>query len=199
MRTSGEAAGDESFVNSIIGEGTRFRGEFDLDGLLRIDGDFSGVVRTKGKVLVGRNGRAQCTIYAGTVVIGGAVRGDINATEKVIVLSTGMIIGNIRSPRLVIEEGVLFTGECQVEPSVGQSKPAGNQGPQQNRLDGVLTGPGGPIDGRTTGPATVPHTPGGVRPVTGQISPTPGGVPPAPGGADFRAPRREDQRLPTHR
>ena len=63
---------DDAFVNSIIGEGTRFKGEFDLNGLLRIDGDFSGVIRTRGKVLVGRNGRAECTMHAGTVVVGGS-------------------------------------------------------------------------------------------------------------------------------
>ena len=109
---------DESFVNSIIGEGTRFKGEFDLDGLLRIDGDFTGTVRTKGKVLVGRNGRAECTIYAGTVVVGGAVRGDIHATEKVVILSTALMFGNIWTPRMVVEEGVAFNGSCVVEPDV---------------------------------------------------------------------------------
>ncbi|NOY09752.1 MAG: polymer-forming cytoskeletal family protein [Spirochaetes bacterium] len=106
---------EEAFINSIIGEGTRFRGEFDLNGLLRIDGDFSGTIRTKGKVLVGSNGRAVCTIYGGTVVVGGIVNGNIFATEKVILLSTGMMIGNILTPRLIIEEGVLFNGNCRIE------------------------------------------------------------------------------------
>ena len=106
---------EEAFINSIIGEGTRFKGEFDLNGLLRIDGDFSGIVRTKGRVLVGSNGRAVCTIYGGTVVVGGVVHGNIFATEKVILLSTGMMIGNILTPRLIIEEGVLFNGNCRVE------------------------------------------------------------------------------------
>ena len=74
---------DDAFINSIIGEGTRFKGEFDLNGLLRIDGDFTGMIRTKGKVLVGKNGRAECTLNAGTVVVGGVVRGKIFSTEKV--------------------------------------------------------------------------------------------------------------------
>ena len=73
---------DDAFINSIIGEGTRFKGEFDLSGLLRIDGDFSGVIRTKGKVLIGRNGRAECTLHAGTVVVGGVVRGEIFSTGR---------------------------------------------------------------------------------------------------------------------
>jgi cytoskeletal protein CcmA (bactofilin family) len=105
---------DEVLVNSIIGEGTKFKGEFDLSGQLRIDGDFTGVVRTKGKVLVTKSGRAECTLNAGTVVVGGVVRGDIFSTEKVIILSTGLVIGNITTPRLIIEEGVVFNGSCRV-------------------------------------------------------------------------------------
>ena len=78
---------DDAFVNSIVGEGTHFRGHLELAGLLRIDGDFSGSIRTAGRVLIGRNGRADCTIQAGTVVVGGVLRGTIHSTEKVIILS----------------------------------------------------------------------------------------------------------------
>ncbi len=115
---------DDAFINSIIGEGTRFKGEFDLNGLLRIDGDFTGVIRTRGKVLVGRNGRAECTLNAGTVVVGGVLRGEIISTEKVIILSTGLVLGNITTPRLIVEEGVIFNGSCRIT-TPDNGKPAG--------------------------------------------------------------------------
>ncbi len=101
---------DDAFVNSIVGEGTHFRGHLELAGLLRIDGDFSGSIRTAGRVLIGRNGRADCTIQAGTVVVGGILRGTIHSTEKVIVLSSALIIGDIYSPRLIVEDGVILDG-----------------------------------------------------------------------------------------
>jgi len=104
----------DAFVNSIIGEGTKLRGDFDLNGLLRIDGEFYGKVRTNGKVLVGKNGVAECEIIAGTIVIGGKVKGNIIATEKVTLLSTGVLIGSIKTPRLVVEEGVIFDGTCEI-------------------------------------------------------------------------------------
>jgi cytoskeletal protein CcmA (bactofilin family) len=116
---------DDAFINSIIGEGTRFKGEFDLNGLLRIDGDFTGVIRTKGKVLVGQNGRAECTLHAGTVVVGGVVRGEIVSTEKVIILSTGLVIGNISTPRLIVEEGVIFNGSCRIMTPAGEARKSG--------------------------------------------------------------------------
>jgi cytoskeletal protein CcmA (bactofilin family) len=114
---------EDSFINSIVGEGTHFRGHLEPAGLLRIDGDFTGSIRSDGKVLIGKHGRADCTIEAGTVVIGGVIRGSINATEKVIVLSTGMILGNIYTPRLIAEEGVLMDGEFSVRGSVPLPQP----------------------------------------------------------------------------
>jgi len=103
-----------SLLNSIIGEGTRLAGEFDLNGLLRIDGDFLGTIRTTGQIIVGLNGRAKCNIYAESVVVGGVVRGNLFASEKVIILSTGMVLGNISTPRLIVEEGVILNGHCAV-------------------------------------------------------------------------------------
>jgi cytoskeletal protein CcmA (bactofilin family) len=131
---------DDAFINSIIGEGTRFKGEFDLNGLLRIDGDFTGTIRTTGKVLVGRNGRAECTLHAGTVVVGGVVRGEIFSSEKVIILSTGFVLGNITTPRLIVEEGVVFNGTCRV--TAGPAKAAKSSAvPQKESLESPARDP----------------------------------------------------------
>ena len=105
---------DRAFINSIVGEGTCFTGELNLKGLLRIDGDFIGSIHTDDKVLIGKNGRVQCTIHAGTVVIGGVLKGDIISTDKVIVLASGMILGNVTAPRLVVEDGVIISGNCKI-------------------------------------------------------------------------------------
>jgi cytoskeletal protein CcmA (bactofilin family) len=104
----------ETFVNSIIGEGTTVHGDFELNGLLRIDGTLFGSVRTTGKVLIGKNGTSECDIVARTVVVGGKFTGNIIATEKITLLSTGEVVGTIKTPRLVVEEGVLFNGSCEI-------------------------------------------------------------------------------------
>lgn len=115
---------DDAFVNSIVGEGTHFRGHLELAGLLRIDGDFSGSIRTAGRVLIGRNGRADCTIQAGTVVVGGILRGTVHSTEKVIVLSSALIIGDIYSPRLIVEDGVILDGTFVIRGVEGKARPS---------------------------------------------------------------------------
>ncbi len=125
-------AADSTLLNSIIGEGTRFRGELEVNGLLRIDGDFWGTIRTPGKILVGLNGRARCNIYAETVVVGGVVLGNVYCTGRVIILSTGMLLGSIHAPRLVVEEGVLLNGDCLVRgaaqhPEAADARPGGTR------------------------------------------------------------------------
>ncbi len=111
------------FINSIVGEGTSFSGDILLTGLLRIDGDFKGSITTEGKVLIGKSGRAECTIKADTIVIGGVVKGDIISTDKVVILSSGMLIGNLSAPRLIAEEGVVLNGDCKIMKEPVDEKP----------------------------------------------------------------------------
>jgi cytoskeletal protein CcmA (bactofilin family) len=104
---------EDGMINSIIGEGTRFEGDLHLEGLLRIDGDFKGSIVTNGTVYVSKNGRADCTIDARRVVVGGLVQAHVRASEQIILLSTAVVIGTIDGPRLTVEEGVMFNGLCR--------------------------------------------------------------------------------------
>ena len=105
---------EDSLVNSIIGVGSEFKGEFKINGLLRIDGKFIGTIDTGGKVLIGQSGDATTDIKARLVVVGGKVSGNIYATERIILLSTGDVKGNIITPSLIMEEGVKFDGNCVI-------------------------------------------------------------------------------------
>ena len=68
------------------------------------------------------------------------MRGEIVSTEKVIILSTGLVLGNISTPRLIVEEGVIFNGSCRITtppadsprggPSNGQ-RPAASLSPKE--------------------------------------------------------------------
>ncbi|MCU0848364.1 MAG: polymer-forming cytoskeletal protein [Spirochaetes bacterium] len=113
MARQGKLA-EDNIVNSIIGEGSEFKGEFKINGLLRIDGKFQGTIETEGKVLIGQWGDAVTDIKARLVVIGGTVRGNIYAMERVILLSSGRVNGNIITPSLIMEDGVVFEGNCTI-------------------------------------------------------------------------------------
>jgi cytoskeletal protein CcmA (bactofilin family) len=133
---------ETTLVNSIVGSGTYFKGTITVSGLLRIDGDLSGGVKSTGRVIVGRGGRADCTIDAGTVVIGGVFRGTIYASEKVIGLSTAIIIGNIYSPRIIAESGLLLDGAMHIRGANG--RPLESSGAQREAADAVLSSPSPP-------------------------------------------------------
>lgn len=81
---------------------------------MRIDGDFRGAIQTDGRVIIGRGGRADCTIDAATVVIGGVFRGTIYAREKIIALESAILTGNIYAPRLIAESGVILDGALHI-------------------------------------------------------------------------------------
>lgn len=101
-------------INSLLGEQSSLKGIFTIDGPLRIDGNFKGKINSSGRVIIGKNGVAECIIIAKIVIIGGTVKGDIYADDKVIVLKTGQIIGNIYALNVNMEDGVIFNGKCNI-------------------------------------------------------------------------------------
>ena len=114
---------EDLIVNSIIGEGTKFRGDFELNGLLRIDGAFEGTIESQGKVLVGRHGTAHSDRIEGRIIIiGGEVNGNLTASETITILATGSVNGDITTPRLIAEEGVRINGSIRITPSVHSGK-----------------------------------------------------------------------------
>ena len=111
---------EEQYVNSLIGFGSSFKGDIDIDGFFRIDGDFSGSIKTAGKILLGSHGRADCTVSARVVVIGGIFRGTIYAKEKIIILSSALVIGNLYTSRLIAEAGSLINGTLIISGEAGR-------------------------------------------------------------------------------
>ena len=105
-------------INTIIGEGTKFNGEFELQGSMRIDGIFSGKILSEGKVIVGPLGHVKTNIQANKVIVAGKVDGNIYALESVHLLNTASVYGDIVCPNLIVDSGVIFEGRARV------SKPA---------------------------------------------------------------------------
>lgn len=127
----------ESFINSLIGEGSFFKGDLTVKGLLRIDGDFLGTVTTDFRVLIGTQGRARATFHASEVIIGGAVKGDIYASQKVVIYSTGLVLGNIYAPSIQVEDGAVVEGYCCITPRLREegTKPVQNHTPFTLKID----------------------------------------------------------------
>jgi cytoskeletal protein CcmA (bactofilin family) len=114
----GESMADEGKMNSIIGKGCKVNGTIDVqDGTLRIDGDFEGNVNCPGGTLViGKGGTVKADIKVSNAVVGGTVNGNIDAKEKIELQAGSRLEGDIKTRRLVIDEGVFFEGSCRMSP-----------------------------------------------------------------------------------
>lgn len=113
MKKEKHFSGREAF-NAFLGEGTCFKGILSFEGTVRIDGKMEGEVFTKDTLVVGEAAVVNAAIQAGTVIISGMVKGDIVAEKKVEILASGRLFGNISTPSLIIEEGVVFEGSCSM-------------------------------------------------------------------------------------
>jgi len=107
-----DGAGDE--VIAFLGKGTEFKGMITYNGTIRIDGHVEGEIVTEGTLVVGEGAVIHAEISAGTVVNGGKITGNVTALEKVQLLPTAVVDGSIKTPVLIIEEGVRFNGNCQM-------------------------------------------------------------------------------------
>jgi cytoskeletal protein CcmA (bactofilin family) len=110
----GPAARGPDKVNSFLDQGTEFEGKLAFEGVVRVNGKFSGEIFSEGTLYVGESGKVNAEIQVDTVVINGDVTGDVTASTKVELQKTGRLHGNIRTQVLKIDEGALFEGSCQM-------------------------------------------------------------------------------------
>ena len=112
-------------LNAFLGEGTSFKGNLTFEGTVRIDGKLEGEIFTSDTLVIGENATVRADIHAGVIVIGGTVHGNVTAGGRVEIHSGAKLYGNIRTPKLSIDEGVIFEGSCSMGKSGtdGASKP----------------------------------------------------------------------------
>jgi cytoskeletal protein CcmA (bactofilin family) len=105
---------------TILGEGSKLKGEFEFSGDLTISSEIDGKItmRDHGKVIIERNGRVTGSIYCDTVEIFGDFSGNIKAEAKVIVRSSGKLNGHILSGELAIYPGALVNIEGHTKDSL---------------------------------------------------------------------------------
>lgn len=103
----------EGRLSGYVGNGTVLTGETNFQAMLRIDGHLTGRVSSEnGTLIIGSTGRVDANIAVAAAVISGTVNGDIIAAEKLELGRTARVIGNVQTPRLVIEDGAIFEGSC---------------------------------------------------------------------------------------
>lgn len=99
---------------TIVGSGTEIRGVMRADGAVRVDGLFEGEIYADGDVVIGERGTVKATIVAKNILIAGKVEGNVEAKERLELVATGRLIGDIKTPNLIIADGAIFIGRSEM-------------------------------------------------------------------------------------
>jgi cytoskeletal protein CcmA (bactofilin family) len=116
-------AAPSSDLNALLGRGSEFEGKLTFEGTVRIDGKFTGTIVTGDVLVVGEGAKISAEISCGTLIVHGEVQGNVHAKTLVEFHQPARVRGNVETPSLVIEKGVLFEGQCKME-GLGSASPA---------------------------------------------------------------------------
>ena len=98
---------------SVIDHGCEAEGRLSFVGTLALNGHFRGELLTSDTLLLGEKGEVEAAVEVGIAIISGRVKGNISARERVELHATARIFGNVVTPVLVLEEGVVIDGQCK--------------------------------------------------------------------------------------
>lgn len=101
-------------IRAFLGEGTSFNGTLQFEGTVRLDGRFEGDVSGNDLLIIGQSAVVRAEIQVGTVVVSGRVEGNIVAKKRVELLASARVTGTIKSPGLVVSDGAVFNGTCEM-------------------------------------------------------------------------------------
>jgi len=105
-------------ITSVLSAGINWKGNLGGSGGVRIEGTFEGDIAMRGLLVVGETGRVTCqNLRANTVIVAGAVKGDITA-ERLEIRSTGKVWGNVVTVTFSTEEGAFLRGQITMEDKV---------------------------------------------------------------------------------
>jgi cytoskeletal protein CcmA (bactofilin family) len=102
-------------ATSVIDQGCEIEGRLNFVGTLVVNGKFQGELFSPDTLLVGETAELRAEVQVGIAIVSGMVTGNISARERVELRRNARIIGDIVTPVLVLEEGVVFDGRCKMK------------------------------------------------------------------------------------
>jgi cytoskeletal protein CcmA (bactofilin family) len=109
-------------ITTLLGRGSEFEGKLTFEGTVRIDGKLSGEIFSEDVLVVGEGAMVNAEIDVGVIIVEGNVTGNIRAKRAVELHAPARVKGNIETPSLYIDKGVMFEGFSKMEniqPSAG--------------------------------------------------------------------------------
>ena len=112
---------EASQISALLDRGCEFEGKMTFEGTVRINGTFSGEIFSNDMLIVGDTAVVNAEVDVESIMISGEVNGNVSARNRIEIKRPGVVRGNLCTPCLVIEEGVIFEGSCKM-PSPSEKK-----------------------------------------------------------------------------
>lgn len=110
---------------AVIGPSIEIDGDLRGEEDLIIEGSVKGTVRLKSNALtIGAKGKVTADVYAHTVTVDGTMKGDLYASERLVIRKSARVQGNIAAPRVMLEDGAKFKGTVEMDPESDSLKSA---------------------------------------------------------------------------
>jgi len=122
-------SGGENEHFTFLAKGAEFKGILHFAGEIRVDGRIEGEIHTTGTLVIGEYGVIKGVVSAGSVVNSGKMNATVTAREKIQLSKTGVLIGDIRTPSIAIEDGAHFHGMCDMGAHKWVEEPTPTQKP----------------------------------------------------------------------
>jgi cytoskeletal protein CcmA (bactofilin family) len=107
-----QAAGE---ITTLLGRGATFEGKLTFEGTVRIDGRFKGEVFSDDVLVIGEGAHVEAELDVGEVIITGTVVGNVKAKRSIEIHAPGRVKGDLHTPSLQIDKGVVFEGRSFME------------------------------------------------------------------------------------
>jgi len=136
----GRTESDSSRGSATIGKAVRIVGQIFSKEDLFVDGDVEGTIELmEHKLTIGPNGKVHAGVKAREVVALGTVQGNVEANDRIEIKKDAKLVGDIKTARIVIEDGAYFKGSIDIVK--GEPKPSQAQAHKQT---GAVSAPAAP-------------------------------------------------------
>ena len=111
----------QELITAVIDQGCEFEGKLCFHGTVRIGGVFKGEIFTPDTLIISEGAKVDAQIEAGTIIISGEVNGSLRAKYRVEIHNPAIFRGDILTPSLSVDEGVIFEGSSKMAHSTHPS------------------------------------------------------------------------------
>ncbi|SPE51426.1 conserved hypothetical protein [Verrucomicrobia bacterium] len=125
---------------NVLNSDVELKGTLKFSGELTFDGKLEGEIASEGILNLGDEAVVKGNINVNSVVVRGKINGNVTAKDRIDMKAKTEMFGDIRAPKLVIEEGVTFVGKSEVNPNKASAAPLGQPRPGETAKLGEPTG-----------------------------------------------------------